>query len=278
MVLHYGLQNNCDKIYNRVRKKGRETMKRIESTQNALVKHWKKLVTQRKEREKTGEYIVEGFHLVEEALKHKEQIVQIIVRDGVDLPLLWAIDEVVLVHVNDAVSKEIAETENSQGVFAHCKQRQISEDEQFNWRKVLLVDAVQDPGNIGTMIRTADAAGIDAVVLGKGSVDAFNPKSLRSAQGSHFHIPVVRGDLLEWVENLQADGIRVYGTSLDESISYKNVEPSDSFALIVGNEGSGINPQILAKTDQNIIIPILGGAESLNVAVATGILLYAFVK
>lgn len=253
-------------------------MKRIESTQNALVKHWKKLVTQRKEREKTGEYIVEGFHLVEEALKHKDQIVQIIVRDDVDLPLLWAIDEVVLVHVNEAVSKEIAETENSQGVFAHCKQRQISEDEQFDWKKVLLVDAVQDPGNIGTMIRTADAAGIDAVVLGKGSVDAFNPKSLRSAQGSHFHIPVVRGDLMEWVENLQADGIRVFGTSLEESISYKKVEPSDSFALIVGNEGSGINPQILAKTDQNIIIPILGGAESLNVAVATGILLYAFVK
>src|SRR5690606_25984746 len=278
MALHYGLQNNCAKIYNRVRKKGREIMKRIESTQNALVKHWKKLVTQRKEREKTGEYLVEGFHLVEEALKHKDQIVQIIVRDGVDLPLLWAIDEVTLVHVNDAVSKEIAETENSQGVFAHCKQRQISEDEQFNWRKVLLVDAVQDPGNIGTMIRTADAAGIDAVVLGKGSVDAFNPKSLRSAQGSHFHIPVVRGDLMEWVENLQADGIRVYGTSLEESISYKKVEPSDSFALIVGNEGSGINPQILAKTDQNIIIPILGGAESLNVAVATGILLYSFVK
>lgn len=253
-------------------------MKRIESTQNALVKHWKKLVTQRKEREKSGEYIVEGFHLVEEALKHKEQIVQIIVRDGVDLPLLWPIDDVVLTQVNDAVANEIAETESSQGVFAQCKQRQISEDEMYDWRKVLLVDAVQDPGNIGTMIRTADAAGIDAVVLGKGCVDAFNPKTLRSAQGSHFHIPVVRGELMEWIENLQQDGVRVYGTSLEESISYKEVEPSDAFALMVGNEGSGINPQLLSKTDQNVIIPIFGGAESLNVAVATGILLYAFRK
>ena len=154
----------------------------------------------------------------------------------------------------------------------------VSEDEKYDWRKVLLVDAVQDPGNIGTMIRTADAAGIDAVVLGKGSVDAFNPKTLRSAQGSHFHIPVVRGDLMEWIENLQQDGVRVYGTSLEESISYKAVEPSEAFALMVGNEGSGISPQLLAKTDENVIIPILGGAESLNVAVATGILLYAFVK
>lgn len=253
-------------------------MKRIESTQNALVKHWKKLLTQRKEREKTGEYIVEGFHLVEEALKHKEQITQIIVRDGVDLPLLWDIDDVVLVEVNDAVAKEIAETENSQGVFAHCTQREVTEDEKYEWRKVLLVDAVQDPGNIGTMIRTADAAGIDAVVLGKGCVDAFNPKTLRSAQGSHFHIPVVRGDLMEWIENLQQDGVHVYGTSLENAVSYKNIEPSDSFALLLGNEGSGISPQLLAKTDQNIIIPLLGGAESLNVAVAAGILLYAFVK
>ncbi|MGE7021421.1 TrmH family RNA methyltransferase [Solibacillus cecembensis] len=253
-------------------------MKRIESTQNSLVKHWKKLLTQRKEREKSGEYIIEGFHLVEEALKHKDQITQIIVRDGVDLPLLWDIDSVELVEVNDAVAKEIAETETSQGVFAHCTQREVSDDEKYDWRKVLLVDAVQDPGNIGTMIRTADAAGIDAVVLGKGCVDAFNPKTLRSAQGSHFHIPVVRGDLMEWIENLQQDGVRVYGTSLEEAVSYKDVEPSDAFALLLGNEGSGISPQLLAKTDQNVIIPILGGAESLNVAVAAGILLYAFVK
>ena len=253
-------------------------MKRIESTQNALVKHWKKLVTTRKEREKSGEFIVEGFHLVEEALKNKEQVIQLIVCDGVDLPLLWPIDDVMMVQVNDVVAKELAETENSQRVFAHCKQKEVTEIEMAAWRKILLIDAVQDPGNIGTMIRTADAAGIDAVVLGKGSADAFNPKTLRSAQGSHFHIPIVRGELLEWVENLQEDGIPVYGTSLENAVSYKEVQSTEAFALIVGNEGSGISPQLLAKTNQNIIIPILGQAESLNVAVATGILLYAFVE
>lgn len=251
-------------------------MKRIESTQNALVKHWKKLVTQRKEREKSDEFIIEGFHLVEEALKNKEQILQIIVRDGVDLPMLWAIDDVQTVQVNDTVAKEIAETEKSQGVFAHCKQKAVTETEMAAWRKVLLVDAVQDPGNIGTMIRTADAAGIDAVILGKGCVDAFNPKTMRSAQGSHFHIPVVRGDLDEWIDRLQEVNVKVFGTALEEAVSYKEVDVKDAFALIVGNEGSGISPQLLAKTDQNVIIPIFGGAESLNVAVATGILLYQF--
>ncbi|MCM3387528.1 RNA methyltransferase [Ureibacillus chungkukjangi] len=253
-------------------------MKRIESPQNALVKHWKKLVTTRKEREKSGEFIVEGFHLVEEALKNKEQIVQIIVRDGVDLPLLWDIDNLEMVEITGTIAAELAETETSQGVFAHCKQLEVDEAAMGSWRKLLLVDAVQDPGNIGTMIRTADAAGIDAVVLGKGSADAYNPKTLRSAQGSHFHIPIIRGDLADWIEDLQDREVKVYGTALQEAVVYTEVETSGSFALIVGNEGSGIHPQLLAKTDQNVIIPILGQAESLNVAVATGILLYQFVK
>ncbi|BDH62538.1 23S rRNA methyltransferase [Lysinibacillus sp. PLM2] len=253
-------------------------MKRIESTQNALVKHWKKLVTMRKEREKTGEFIIEGFHLVEEALKNKQQIIQLIVREGVDLPLLWSIDNVMIIEVTDTVAKEIAETETSQGVFAHCKQLNVTENDMQNWNKILLVDAVQDPGNVGTMIRTADAAGMDAVILGKGSADAYNPKTVRAAQGSHFHIPVVRGDLLEWVDQLKGKGVPVYGTALDDAIDYTAVEKSDSFAVIMGNEGSGIHPQLLDRTDQNVIIPILGQAESLNVAVATGILLYQFIK
>lgn len=253
-------------------------MKRIESTQNSLVKQWKKLVTLRKERDKSNEFIVEGFHLVEEALKNKDQVLHLIVKEGVDLPLLWPIDDIEIIEINEAVAKELAETEQSQNVFAHCKQRVVAENDMDKWRKVLLVDAVQDPGNMGTMLRTADAAGLDAVILGKGCADAYNPKTVRSAQGAHFHIPVVRGELLFWVERLQDHEVPVYGTALERAISYKEVETTAAFALIVGNEGSGIHPQLLAQTDQNIMIPLIGQAESLNVAVATGILLYAFVE
>lgn len=247
-------------------------IKRIESTQNALVKYWKKLAVVRKEREQSKEFIIEGFHLVEEALKNKSQITQLIVREDVDLPLLWDIDDIAMVAVTAAVAKEFAETENSQGVFAVCKQIEVVAD---NFSRVLLIDAVQDPGNMGTMIRTADAAGMDAVILGKGCADAYNPKTLRSAQGSHFHIPIVRADLMDYVAQLT---IPVYGTALEEAVSLAEVKPQEKFALIVGNEGSGINPQLLSKTDQNIMIPMRGGAESLNVAVATGILLYTLVK
>jgi len=254
-------------------------MKRIESTQNALVKYWKKLATTRKERERSGEFIVEGFHLVEEALKNKEQVLQLIVREGVDLPMLWPIDDIAIIEVTVAVAKEFAETETSQGVFAVCKQPLLKEDVMASWRKVLLIDAVQDPGNIGTMIRTADAAGLDAVILGKGSADIYNPKTLRSAQGSHFHIPVLRGDLEDWIEHLQENGVPVFGTALDEdAVVYSDIQHTGAFAIMMGNEGSGIHPQLLAMTDQNIMIPIFGQAESLNVAVATGIVLYGFVK
>lgn len=254
-------------------------MKRIESTQNSLVKYWKRLATARKERERSGEFLVEGFHLVEEALKNKDQVLQLIVREDVDLPMLWPIDDVTMVEVTPAVAKEFAETETTQGVFAICKQPTAVEESMSTWRKVLLVDAVQDPGNIGTMIRTADAAGLDAVVLGKGCADLYNPKTLRSAQGSHFHIPVVRGDLEDWIDSLQDNGVPVFGTALDEdAVPYSDIQHGGAFAIMVGNEGSGINPQLLSKTDQNIIIPIFGQAESLNVAVATGIVLYGFAK
>jgi RNA methyltransferase, TrmH family len=250
-------------------------MKFIESNQNALVKYWKKLATTRKERDKSGEFLVEGFHLVEEALKHTD-VLHLIIREGVEIPSDWDIDNVFLIEVTDAIAKELAETEHTQGIFAQCKQKQFDASQQSSWTKLLLVDAVQDPGNIGTMIRTADAAGIDAVVLGKGSADPYNPKTVRSTQGSIFHIPVVRGDLNDWVADLKDNGVPVYGTALENSVVYNEVEKEGKFALIMGNEGSGIAPELLKQTDANVIIPIKGAAESLNVAVATGIVLYHF--
>ncbi len=251
-------------------------MKRIESTQNALVKHWKKLVQNRRERDKSQEFLVEGFHLVEEALKTKKSLLTIMKREDVELPESWAVENVVITEITNAVAKEIAETEQSQGIYAHCRQLTENKANYDDWKKMLFIDAVQDPGNVGTMIRTADAAGVDAVIIGKGTVDPYNPKTVRSAQGSHFNIPIVRGDLMEWIQRAKENAVQVIGTNLDESIHYKEAELAGKFALVVGNEGSGLNPELLAHTDVNVRIPIYGKAESLNVAVATGILLYAY--
>ena len=253
-------------------------MKRIESIQNSLVKHWKKLVLTRKERDKSKEFLLEGFHLVEEALKQEDAVLTLIVREDVELPEKWRTEGIQTVEINKAVANEIAETEQSQGVFAHCKQPQTDEELYHTWDKLLLIDTVQDPGNIGTMIRTADAAGMDAVILGKGTADHYNPKTVRSAQGSHFNIPVIRGDLNEWVPKLKAANIPVFGTGLTNAVNYLDAEIDEKFAVILGNEGSGVSPELLAQTDKNVMIPLYGKAESLNVAVATGILLYAYSK
>jgi RNA methyltransferase, TrmH family len=245
-------------------------LKYIQSDKNPQVKQWKKLQT-RKERDRSGTFLIEGFHLVEEALKEKEHVLEIILNEKTEMPNGWDYGDTPVTMVTEEISRQLADTETTQGIFAVCRQP----DQQLEGGKTfLLIDSVQDPGNLGTMIRTADAAGIDAVIVGKGSVDIYNPKVLRSAQGSHFHLPVLGSELSEWIDRLNGEQIPVYGTALENGAVYTEASPNESFALLVGNEGSGVNKELLARTTQNLYIPIFGKSESLNVAVAAGILLY----
>jgi RNA methyltransferase, TrmH family len=246
-------------------------LKRIESNKNPQIKQWKKLHT-KKERDKSRAFMIEGFHLVEEALKSDVVIQELIISETTDIPSGWNVDDLSITIVTEKIMQEISDTDTSQGVAAVCEQYSVNEGGKFS--RVLLIDAVQDPGNLGTMIRTADAAGIDAVIIGEGSVDVYNSKVIRSTQGSIFHIPIIKENLHDTILKLKQNGIKVYGTSLKNAVDYKQASVGDSFALIVGNEGNGVEPDLLEKTDQNLYIPIFGRSESLNVAVAAGILLY----
>ncbi|OQP21832.1 MULTISPECIES: TrmH family RNA methyltransferase [Geobacillus] len=245
-------------------------MKRIESPKNARVKQWKKLLT-KKGRDETGLFLLEGFHLVEEAVKSNAPLVELMVDERTAIPPGWDVSVPVVI-VTEAVMKAISSTETPQGIAAVCRKLPA---ELEGVKTALLIDAVQDPGNLGTMIRTADAAGIDAVILGEGCADVYNPKVVRATQGSLFHLPVVKGDLVQWIARFKEQGIPVYGTALENAVDYRTVPPSSSFALLVGNEGSGVRPDLLRLTTENVYIPIYGQAESLNVAVAAGILLYS---
>lgn len=246
-------------------------MDRIESVKNQKVKQWRKLHT-KKEREATGTFMIEGLHLVEEALKTKEMIKDLIVSEDTTLPTHWNVDQLNIILVTKEVMKAISDTEAPQGIAAICEfQKQHAAD---SWGKVLFVDGVQDPGNLGTIIRTADAAGIDGVILGEGTVDHYNSKVIRSSQGSIFHLPIVNGNLMEWLQVYKEKQIPIYGTSLQNGVSYREASSTEQFCLIIGNEGSGVNRELLQKTTKNLYIPIYGGAESLNVGIATGILLY----
>jgi RNA methyltransferase, TrmH family len=251
-----------------------QVLKHIQSVNNLQVKQWKKLLT-KKERDKTSLFLVEGFHLVEEAVKQGEQVLEIIVSEQVGLPARWDSGSTPVTMVTEEISNSLSETETPQGIYAVCRYSNMDET-LADAKTFLLIDAVQDPGNLGTMIRTADAAGIDAVVVGRGSVDIFNSKVLRSAQGSHFHLPLIRGDLNDWIQKLTDKNIPVYGTALENASVYTETTPTDNFALIVGNEGNGVSKDILSNTTANLYIPIYGKSESLNVAVATGVLLYYF--
>lgn len=252
-------------------------MKTITSNQNEIVKHWSKLQT-KKERTKTGQYLIEGWHLINEALASVD-LVDLMVVEEADLAQvdLTKVQNTYL--ISKEVAKHISSTPSPQGIFATVaiddQRKQLPADLAGQW---LFLDGVQDPGNIGTIIRTADAAGISGVVLGTGSADMYNPKVVRSMQGSHFHVKVYEGDLSEWVTKLTALDIPVYGTELNpQAVSYNQLPAMPNFALIMGNEGNGVSKELLLQTTKNLYIPIRGRAESLNVAIATGILLFKLI-
>ncbi|MFT8323266.1 MAG: RNA methyltransferase [Bacillus sp. (in: firmicutes)] len=248
-------------------------MKHIHSVKNPQVKEWKKLLS-KKDRDKTGTFLVEGFHLVEEAFK-AEAILDLIISEEVDLPG-WDYGDLPVKIVTKEIMAQLTETETPQGIVAVCKQMEDASI-VYSGKTFVVLDKVQDPGNLGTIIRTADAAGIDAVVIGEGTVDIYNPKVVRSAQGSHFHLPIIKQKIPSFIDALKEKNIPVFGTSLENGKDYREMKrEQEGFCLIVGNEGSGVSKEVLVKTDANLYIPIYGKSESLNVAVAAGILLYHF--
>lgn len=241
----------------------------ITSIQNDKVKYWKKL-HKRKDRSATGTFLIEGHHLLEEAQKSGWDIVEIIVKEGMTL-LPWY-NNFSVINVSKQVFNHITKTETPQGIAAVVKMKKYA---TMTGNHLLLIDAIQDPGNLGTIIRTADAAGFDAILLGNGTVDLYNDKVIRSTQGSLFHIPIYTVDLATKIPSLKKDGFSIWASALTNAKPFHTMEKTnEKVALIVGNEGAGIRENITELADHNVIIPIYGQAESLNVSVAAGILMY----
>ncbi|MGI6155413.1 MAG: TrmH family RNA methyltransferase [Enterococcus lemanii] len=253
-------------------------MDEILSVKNQLIKNLKKL-HQKKYRDREGKYLLEGFHLVEEALLHQAKVEVILVeRRTYDSHFEWfAKFDVKIVLVSEEVLKSVSELPTPQGVLAVvCKKEEYPAQITGKW---LLLDQVQDPGNVGTLIRTADAAGFQGVFLGLGSADIYSTKVLRSMQGSNYHLPILSGELSHFIAQLKENDYAVYGTELSkEAVTYTSVPIQAKTAIILGNEGQGVQTEILRLTKQNLYIPIYGKAESLNVGVAGGILMYHFVS
>ncbi|WP_226656621.1 TrmH family RNA methyltransferase [Pseudalkalibacillus hwajinpoensis] len=242
----------------------------IESAKNQKVKDWKKLQT-RKGREKANSYLIEGPHLVEEAAKFEAPIIEVIATEGTDLSAYPFKERPVVYTVTEKVMQELTDTETPQGIMAICK---MAESPFPSKGKFLLLDAIQDPGNLGTMIRTADSAGYDGILLGHGTVDAYNSKVLRSTQGSIYHLPVKKADLVKEVQKFKELNMPIYATEVSGGTPYHDVKGRSQFAVILGNEANGVSEELQNLADEKVYIPIYGKAESLNVAVAAGILMY----
>lgn len=240
----------------------------ITSVKNEKVKSWRKL-HQRKERKHTNTFLIEGLHLIEEAWKSDWKLKEIIVQDKEQMPE-W-LRNVPVEKVTNNIFQQISQTKAPQGIAAVVEMKNTV---NYTGNRVLLIDAVQDPGNLGTMIRTADAAGFDFVVLGSGTVDLFNDKVVRATQGSLFHLPIFYADLSDEITELKQAGFEIWATALKDAQKYTNVAVTDKVAIILGNEGAGVNQDLIASADNIVTIPIYGKAESLNVSIASAILMY----
>ena len=249
-------------------------MESISSPKNEKIKELVKLQNA-KGRKKAGMYLLEGEHLVEEAIKERAQIKLIVVTSNrlEDYKKLLAQADVQVLVVSQDVFHKLSMTETTQGILAVVeivKQEILPHKGRF-----IVLDAVQDPGNLGTIVRTADAAGFDAVVLGTGTVDLYNDKVLRSMQGSHFHIPVFQANLQEYLPILKEKGVQVAVTALHrDSKDYSALQGAIDVAIVVGNEGQGVSDDVIDLADVVVTIPMFGKAESLNVSIASALLMY----
>ena len=240
----------------------------ITSKANSVVKNAKKL-HQKKYRKSA--YLIEGWHLFEEA-----------VQAGVTIEKIFALESYrdqlaafpQTVWVSEDILLDLADSQTPQGIVAVVQKEEV-EQTDFSQGKFLFLEDVQDPGNVGTIIRTADAAGFTGVIVSDKSADTYSLKTLRSMQGSHFHLPIYRMSNQVLLEKAKKAGIHVLATTLSkDSVDYRELPPIENFVLVMGNEGQGISPLMAESADQLVHISMKGQAESLNVAVAAGILIF----
>ena len=242
-------------------------MEVITSLDNKRIKNYAKLLN-KKYRDETGMFLVEGEHLVIEA-SNAGCLIEVIKCEDYEMDF-----DVTTTLVTYDVIKKLSNTLNPQKVIGVCKKL----DNKDIGNKVLILEDIQDPGNLGTIIRSSVAFNVDTIVLSNNTVDMYNDKVLRSSEGMIFHIDIVKMDVMECVNKLHEDGYKVYGTKVDGGTLLSNVTVGDKYAIVMGNEGAGVSNELLDKCDQYIYIPMNSECESLNVGVATSIILYELNK
>ncbi len=250
----------------------------ITSTSNETIKYFISL-NDKKTRMNAKRFIVEGYHLVNEA--SKTNLLEAII--STDEKELKKINNVRRYLVNDAIINKIATTKNPQNILGIVKMLDHNITNLLpiikgNKTKLIMLDDVNDPGNLGTIIRTAAGLGYDGIIMSPNTVDLYNEKVIRSTQGVMFKIPIIKANLQEVIKLLKKEKVFCIGTALTNAKDVKHITKKDKFAICLGNEAKGISKEVLDNMDENVRIAMNNDVESLNVSIAAGIIMYEMME
>ena len=250
----------------------------ITSTSNETIKYFISL-NDKKTRMNAKRFIVEGYHLVNEA--SKTNLLEAII--STDEKELKKINNVKRYLVNDAIINKIATTKDPQNILGIVKMLDHNITNLLpiikgNKTKLIMLDDVNDPGNLGTIIRTAAGLGYDGIIMSPNTVDLYNEKVIRSTQGVMFKIPIIKANLQEVIKLLKKEKVFCIGTALTNAKDVKHITKKDKFAICLGNEAKGISKEVLDNMDENVKIAMKNDVESLNVSIAAGIIMYEMME
>lgn len=231
----------------------------------------------KKGRDNKRRFLVEGVRIVEEAVEESANVDYVVVAESFDMeqPLgKLLIDRGVNIYIStDKVMKELSDTDTPQGIIACVKY--IENSPILDEDMIVILDSIQDPGNMGTILRTADAVGVNRVIVSRGCVDIYNPKVTRSTMGSIFRVPIERAnDLVDAIVTLKRDGYKVIVTHLGGKKDLYDVDLRNKVAIVIGNEANGVHDDVANICDELIKIPMRGKTESLNASVSGAVVMY----
>ena len=258
-------------------------MQVISSKDNELIKHIKKL-KDKKNRDENNEYIIEGVKLVEEAVSEGAKIKHIIICENTtntyEIPTNITLEmaRYSCIYVTEKIFNSITQVTNPQGIMAIVEKSDNNDNIDFTQDIIVILDDVQDPGNLGTILRTLDSIGINQVIVSNGTADSYNAKVVRSTMGAIFRINIIKSDnLIETIKTIKRHHFKLVVTSLQAEQSLYDTDFNKKI-IVIGNEANGVSKEIQEMADEKIKIPMLGRTESLNASVATGIVLYEYVR
>lgn len=258
-------------------------MQVISSKENELIKHIKKL-KDKKERDLSNEYIIEGIKLIQEAIQEKAKIKQIIIceecekAEAIPKEIMYEIARYECIYITKKLYNYLTEVKTPQGILAVIEKESNEKNIDYTQEIIVALDGIQDPGNLGTILRTVDSIGLTQILVSKDTADSFNPKVVRSTMGAIFRVKVIEcEDLEKTLKEIKKHKFEIVVTSLQTKNSIYDIDYNKK-VIVIGNEANGVQEKIQKLADKKVKIPMLGKTESLNASVATGIILYEYVR